>query len=223
MSADLQYLLQKKYVDGNWDEGSSAFSALKVGYDYGFVPASELEKYITEEDRKLNYSDYIHKLKLIPESEIERLTQKYKNKYNVDTYASVPVSRDLLANATDESKGALLCRFVIGSEWWTAPIEPLRNPSLPISGHLVNQTNYDGNTFRIANSWGTNWSAQATVKGTAYYKFDNYKPTEAWKLWFSDEIIPEEIYKQKEEREKLVGQILDYIQKIIVLLSQLIK
>src|SRR3990167_1720183 len=37
-SPDFQYLLQKKYIDQNWTEGSSIFSALKVGKTYGFLP-----------------------------------------------------------------------------------------------------------------------------------------------------------------------------------------
>lgn len=40
-SDDFHYLLQKKYIDRNWKEGSSAHSACKVGHIYGFLPVSE--------------------------------------------------------------------------------------------------------------------------------------------------------------------------------------
>jgi hypothetical protein len=223
-SADFQYLIQKKYVDKNWSEGSSAFSALRVGRGGedkdgkllwgGFLP-EEHWKFTTIEDRKLPYSKYIEKLKAIPESEIEELFEISKN-YRLAGYAKVPVERDMLANAIDESKSGLIVRFVLGNEWWTKPVEPLRKPAKATSGHLVTHSNYNGGSFRIANSWGTDWADG----GTAYHLLGDYAPTEAWIPYYED--LPKPIQDQKEDREKIIGKIKDYLQKIISLLDLLI-
>lgn len=211
-SEDFQYLMQKKIYDQGWWEGSSIFHALKVGKNIGFLPEKEWT-YTTAEDKKLPYSEYVKKLQAIPDSEIERLKEIAKT-YKLKAYASVPVNRETLCNAIDES-GALLSRFVVGSEWWTAPIEPLRAPKDPISGHAVNLTNYTGNSFRIANSWGTDWADM----GTAYFLFNDYRPTESWAVWFED--VPKQIEEQLENRETIIGKIVDLLQQVIELLKKL--
>lgn len=210
-SDDFQYLCQKKLYDLNWMEGSSIFVALKVGKNIGFLPQSEWN-HTTLEDRNLPYAEYIEKLKALPDAEIERL-KLIASKYKLKAYASVPVDRDLLANAIDES-GALLTRFTVGSEWWTNPIEPLREPISPVSGHAVNLTNYDGNSFRIANSWGPDWAD----KGTAYFLLNDYKPTEAWAVWFED--VPKEIDEQLKNKEK--KELIDTIIQSLLKLKEII-
>jgi len=212
-SDDFQYLLQKKYIDGNWNEGSSAFSALKVGATYGFLPQSDW-KYTTIEDRKLSYAQYIKKLQAVPESEINRLLKKAA-KYKLSGYAKIPVDRNLLADAIDESQAGIITRFTVGKEWYTAPIEPLRKAVNVLSGHLVTTTNYHGDSFRIANSWGSDWAD----KGTAYFLIGDYSPTEAWIPYYGK--LPEVIDVQKQNRDKIIGKIMDYIQEIIVLLGLL--
>jgi hypothetical protein len=206
--------MQKRNYDINteigWDEGSSIFHALKVGKNVGFLPESEWT-HTTLADRKLSYAQYIKKLKAIPDEEIERL-KVIASKYKLSAYASVPIDRDTLANAISNT-GALLVRFDIGKEFWTNPIEPLRSPIDPISGHAMNKTKYNGSSFRLANSWGIEWADE----GTAYFLLDDYKPTEAWSVWFAE--VPEEIEKKLENREKIIGQILDLIQKVINLLK----
>ncbi len=211
-SAEFQYICQKKFYDGNWDEGSSIFHAIKVGKNIGFLPESEWN-YTTEQDRYLSYNEYIEKLKAIPDSEIERL-KTIAAKYKLKAYAQVPVDRDLMANAID-ANGGLLSRFVVGSEWWTAPIEPLRNPANSLGGHAVNTTKYSGGSFRLANSWGKDWAD----KGTAYFLLNSYRPTECWAVWFEE--IPKEIEVQIESRASIIGQIMDLLQKIIVLVAKL--
>lgn len=184
-SPDFQYLLQKKFIDGNWDEGSSAFSALKAAHKYGMLPVKEFEKYVDEDDRKLTYRRYIKKLQNISDKDVDKLLAKCEKP--IEGYAKVPASRDLLANGIDENESGLIARFTIGKEWWTKPIEPLRKPKEIISGHLINLTNYAGNSFRIANSWGTDWAD----KGTAYHLHRDYRPTEAWAVFYKE--IPEEV------------------------------
>lgn len=210
-SPEFQYLCQKKFYDLNWTEGSSISHALKVGKDIGFLPLSEFP--MTEQDRYLPYHEYILKLQAISDTEIERM-KVIASQYKIKAYASVPVNRDLLANAIDNT-GSLLTRYVVGSEWWTAPIEPLRFPKKVISGHAINKTNYDGNSFRLANSWGPDWAD----KGTAYTNFESYAPTEAWSVWFED--VPKQVQKQIDNRGTVIAQIMDLLQQVIVLLAKL--
>jgi hypothetical protein len=209
-SDDFQYLLQKKFIDQNWNEGSSAFSACKAGNKYGFLP-EKYWKHTTINDRKLSYSRYIEKLKAIPDEEIARLL-KLSERYKVQAYAKVPLTTDALAYAIQQN-GSVLARFVIGSEWWTRPIEPLRKPRSTVSGHLVNITKRVGDSYRIANSWGTDWADG----GTAYGLFRSYAPTEMWQVWFAD--VPKSIEEQLAEKDELIGQLREYIQKLINIIN----
>lgn len=97
-----------------------------------------------------------------------------------------------------------------------AGVQPLRPPKNPISGHAVNLTNYDGDSFRISNSWGTDWAD----KGSAYFLFSQYRPTEAWSVWFTD--VPKEIEVQIESRASIIGKIMDLLQQAIYSLQQII-
>lgn len=221
-SDDFQYLMQKILVDNpgypnwQWGEGSSAYAACKVGQQIGFLPKKEFSKWIKESDKKKTYAEYIKKLQAVPEKEIERLKEIAK-KYRIKAYARTLLDRDSLAIAIDESKTGLITRYELGEEWWDEPIQPLRPPKKFISGHLVIDTNYDGNSFRIANTWGPDWAD----KGTAYRLHNQYKPTEAWLIFFEEVDIPKEIKVQIESRETIKGKILDLIQQIINLVKKL--
>lgn len=212
-SADFQYLLQKKEIDKNWKEGSSISSALKVAKNFGLLPEFDFKKWITQADRNLPYSYYIKKLQAIPEEEIARL-KLLASEHKIKAYASIPIDRDLLANAIEESDGGILTRFVVGEEWWTKPIEPLRKPKEVISGHAIIQSNYNGRSFRVANTWGTDWAD----KGTAYYLLNDYAPTEAWIVYYN-ETTPVIDYKL-EQRKALMGQVIDLLQKLLTLLQK---
>jgi len=198
-SPDFQYLLQKKYYDNivytdwlPWTEGSSVLHSLKVGKRFGFLPI-ELFKdlsgtpYITEQDRYLSYEDYIHKLKIIPEAEIERLLSLCVDK--IPGYAYVDVSSPYtIARAIKDSEkqGGVMCMFSIGNEWWTPSwkekdVSPLRPPKVHISGHAVVKSLFDFNIYRlftIPNTWGTTWAR----KGCADIIWDKYKPIEVWRI-----------------------------------------
>lgn len=117
-SDDFMYLMQKR-SENNWDEGSSISSGLNIGKNVGFLPQSEWT-HTTLEDRNLPYSEYIKKLQAVPEEEISRLAA-IASKYKIKAYASIPVTRDNLANAIDV-QGALPSRFVVGEEWWVPRI-----------------------------------------------------------------------------------------------------
>jgi len=214
---DFQYLCQKKFYDKNWDEGSSMLCSLKVGKGIGFLPVSEWT-HTTEEDRKLPYAEYIEKLKAIPDAEIERL-KKIAEKYKLSAYAQITsLDRDTLANAIDNT-GAIGVRFVLDDQWWTYPIEPLRAPKKPISGHAINETNYNGGSFRVANSWGVDWAD----KGTAYHILKDYAPTEAWSVWFAE--VPEEIQQQIDKKavNDALKEMLAINEQMILAIQNLIK
>lgn len=231
-SADFQYLMQKKYVEGNWNEGSSILYALKAArgkedsmgnFQYGGLLPEAKWTFTTEADRKLPYHEYIKKLQAIPETEIRKLFYISKN-YRIKAYASVVVNRDAMAQAIDGSKAGVLCRYDIGKEWWTDikgnltwdknSIQPLRAPKVVISGHAVTDSNYNGNSFRVVNTWGKDWAEGGTA-----YRFIGYNPTECWAIFYDE--LPKEIDEKVKERETLKGQIMDLIQKVLELLLRL--
>ncbi len=193
-SADFQYLLQKKYVDFSWWEGSSILSALKVGNKYGFLPEEKFtdlngRRYITEDDRELPYSIYIEKLMAIPESEIQRLIKLCINK--LAGYAQIKIDSQSLAKGIMDSKAGILCRYTVGEEWWTArdgriswasvDIDPIRPPTFPVSGHAIGASKFDYNvTLNVThpNTWGIFWNDRN--KGNGNINQGVYRPTEAW-------------------------------------------
>jgi len=207
-SADFQYLLQKKYIDKNWEEGSSARSALTVAKNYGMLPE---EHWAFSTDRNLPYYRYIKKLQNVPESEIVRLL-KIASEHKLEGYASVPIDRDAMCNAIDESQAGIIARFDLDNQWYREPIEPLRRPIKPISGHLVTISNYDGFSQRVANTWGSDWADG----GTAYFNLLFYQPTEAWIPYYkSSQVIDD----QKKKLESLQGQLITLLQQLVALLK----
>lgn len=188
-NADFQYLLQKKYYDLNWNEGSSINTALKVGKKYGFLPESEW-KHTTEADRELPYAQYIAKLQTVSDTEINRLLALCTD--NLTGYASVsPYDPQALAKAIVDSEAGILCRYQVGFEWYTSKegfvswkpeyINPLRPPQLSSTGHAVTMSSYDYSTILnqvIANTWGIEWNN----KGCGDIMWTNYAPTEAFTI-----------------------------------------
>jgi peptidoglycan hydrolase-like protein with peptidoglycan-binding domain len=183
-SPDFQYLLQKKYYDRDWNEGSSIFHAMKVAKNYGFLPA-ELWTYTTEADRNLPYTQYIEKLKSIPETEIQRLIGLCVDK--IPGYAQVDVSSpQSIAKAIEDSPGTngILCRYVVGNEWYTPSwkpkdIDPIRPPKNPEGGHAIIGSKYNFTTDSLLthpNTWGTDWNN----KGVGHINWNNYRMTEAY-------------------------------------------
>lgn len=196
-SPEFQYLLQKKYYDLDYEEGSSIFSALKVGKNYGFLPL-ELWTHTTEQDRYLPYNQYIQKLTIIPQTEIQRLVNLCVDK--ISGYASVDVSDpQAIARAINESEAGILCRYGCGSTWWLPSwlpqdINPLRRPIPETSGHAIGMTMFDysnGLMQKLANTWGINWNLQ----GNADINWSNYPMTEAWAILRNPPSIPPPPFK----------------------------
>ena len=191
-SAEFQYLLQKKYIDGNWDEGSAIMSAFKVGKQYGFLP-QDLFPYASEADRNLPYAQYIAKLQAVPDDVIQQLLTLCTDK--ISAYASVPIAQETLGHAIVSSEGGIICRLEVGNEWWTpswqtVDINPLRSPANPVSGHAIGLTWFNANDFELANTWGTMWNKQ----GCGDIGIDNYQPTEAWIPYYNH--VPAVIVQQ---------------------------
>jgi hypothetical protein len=204
-SADFQYLIQKKFYDKNWNEGSSIRNSLKAGYDVGLLP----EKYWKYKiSRNQSYSKYVKELQKITDKEIEALKKKCVKV--IDSFASVAVDRDSLANAIDEAEAGLLVRVLVGSEFWTPPIEPLRMPKQVISGHAITSSNYTGGSFRVANTWGDDWAD----KGTAYHLLKDFWYTEAWIVYYNNK--NKFIEKQKKQAKGIKGKVKKFIQKKII-------
>jgi len=226
-SDDFQYLMQKKYYDVplypqlGWGEGSSIFHALRAGKEIGFLP-KEYWTFTTEEDKDLSYEKYLAKLRAVPLSEIERL-KEIASQYRLRAYAGTKdLERDTIARAINESDAGVLVRFDLGREWYYGrngkrtsdkeQLEPLRPPKKLLSGHAVVDTNFDGGSFRISNTWGGEWCDG----GTAYYLHHQYRPTECWMLWKGE--VPPPIDQKLKERLELLGRLKDALQKLVVLL-----
>lgn len=205
-SADFLYLLQKKFLDKNWDEGSAVRHGPKAAEKYGLLP-EKYWKFTKQSDRKLSYDKYIKKLQAVSDKDIEKLLKKCDKVVN--SYASVPINRDMLANAIDESEAGVIVRMLVGKEWWTNPIEPLRYPNEVISGHSITSSNYTGGSFRVANTWGDDWAD----KGTAYHILKDNPYTEAWIIYYNK--TNKHIEKQKNSKSVLKN-VKKFIQKKVI-------
>ncbi len=216
-SAEFQYLLQKKYIDGNWEEGSAVLSALKVGKKYGFLPENEWT-HTDEIDRELSYSQYIGKLMSVPQSEIDRLLLLCTDK--LAGYASVDLDSMSISKAIMNSRAGILCRYTAGDSWYSLPngiiswltkdINPLRVPKNDLSGHAITMAKFDFTTNLdgvLANTWSTQWNKL----GLADVILNVYSPTEAWIPFYTLDT------EQKKELEKKLE---DAQKSLIVLLNQ---
>ena len=187
-SADFQYLLQKKFYDLNWIEGSCVLNALKVAKNYGFLPA-ELWTWTTQADRNLTYAQYITKLQTIPDTEVHRLLALCVDK--IPGYAQItnPADAHAMASAIQDSKSGILCRVECGTTWWTSiygryswaekDLDPLRYPNPSTGGHAIGLSNFDfnmNNQLTTPNTWSPLWCRN----GSADLILDNYPITEAW-------------------------------------------
>ena len=184
-SADFFYLLEKR-IDGNWIEGSSILTSLKVANKIGFLPV-EFWNYTTESDRDLPYEQYITKLQTIPESEVQRLILLCVDK--IAGYAQIDISNPQnIANAILNSKAGILCRFNVGVEWYSKNgvitwdsnlIDPLQPPVVVIGGHAIIGNSVDFTTrfiLGVANTWSSLWNKL----GCGTIDLSIYPPTEAW-------------------------------------------
>jgi peptidoglycan hydrolase-like protein with peptidoglycan-binding domain len=187
-SADFQYLLQKKFYDMNWTEGSSILNSLKVGVKYGYLPEN-LWTYTTLADRELPYSQYIKKLQAITDDQINALLAQCVDK--ILGYASVQLDPQSIAQAIMASQTGVLCRYSCGESWYTGKngviswqpkdIDPIQPSVLDTDGHAIGMFSFDYTLNldqKLCNTWGTLWD----IEGTANIIFNVYPPTEVWTI-----------------------------------------
>jgi peptidoglycan hydrolase-like protein with peptidoglycan-binding domain len=181
-SPDFHYLCQKKYYDQAWYEGSSIFNSLKVAKNIGFLPIDKWT-HTTLKDRDLPYSQYIEKLKAIPDIEVLRLINLCEDK--IAGYGSVVISSDAIAKSIFESKAGVVCRYGCQNYWWTPSwlprdINPLRYKQ-ETSGHAIIMSKFNYTEWlkqTLANTWGSEWCKQ----GSADINFSTYLPNEVWAI-----------------------------------------
>lgn len=182
-SMEWLYKIGKVFIDGNTSEGSSAFTMLKAAQKYG-IPSES--KFPSNCDR--SYSEFMSNLNITQEMLDDAALHK------IPGYAAVPMNPGDLVTAIYNSECGLIVRHTLGNEWWTdingnytndpAKLQPLRKPSVAISGHLVVQPGYeivaDDTKFIDRNSWGDSWCDG----GDAYFFFKDLIGyfTEAWTI-----------------------------------------
>ena len=195
-SEDFQYLLQKKFFDRNWSEGSSIFYALKAGVKYGFLPIEDWV-YTSEADHDLPYQQYIAKLQAIPDSEIQRLLLLCEKPLR--GYSKVDVSTaQSFATAIAGSIAGILCRYDTGETWYLPSwkpedINPIKFPNPITGGHAITASYYDMTGQKMStehpNTWGgivtPTWEKAWDRNGLCDILYEDYKPTEAWMPIFS--------------------------------------
>ena len=223
-SADFQYLLQKKYYDGNWMEGSSILNALKVGTKYGFLP-EELWTFTTQADRDLPYPQYMAKLQAVSDADIQKLLLQCTDK--LTGYAQLGTDPQSLSQGINSSRSGILCMYIVGSEWWTAPdgriswspadINPLRKytQETVVSGHSIIGSYYDYSSYndvKLANTWSVAWN----VSGIGDVDVKNYPPREAWIPYY--QLTP----AQTLQLQNNLKQQISILQQIITILKELI-
>lgn len=194
-SEDFQYLLQKVYFDKNWEEGSSPLASLNIAKNYGMLPIRHLPS-ILQANPDLSYGQYVEKLMEIANDTTRMAGLLKLCEKPIKGFGFVNVNDNAsFAQAIEDSKAGLICRFEVGNEWWTArdgrvtwspvDLEPLRPPAQVVSGHQITTSDYEYNMLneiiaRVANTWGNTWCDE----GSARYELKNYRPTEAWVPYF---------------------------------------
>lgn len=180
------YLITKKYIDKNTDEGSSLRSALKAAQKYGVCTEATFPS-----KTNVSYEDFI-------KQEIPQAAMDEALNYRIGAYRPIPIEPSLMAGAIYKY-GALYGRVEIDSNWWTPTwfkkdIDPLRPPKAAKSGHAVNFFGYDCSgdkvPTRLLNTWGEGWDDVGT--GTLVY--EDYMPhlTELWAVTL-DPIVAEPV------------------------------
>lgn len=201
----IQYMFQKIDFDclgqWGWNEGSSLFSAMKIGNKTGLVRNSDipsdiqviLDK-ITPETR---YPEYVQILKEIANN--PEMVQRLRNiaYYKIKGYAQVDLSkgREYYRKCVADSKVGLYCRYVVTEDWWKDAygnvtwdgnrICPLDNRFPEVSGHAITNYKCDDTQFRknwLANTWSTAWG----FGGKGFTNEAKVAVTEAYILYFDD-------------------------------------
>lgn len=180
LSMAFLYLITKKYIDKNTDEGSALRSVLKAAQKYGICTEETFPS-----NFNLQYKDFI--AQEIPQKALDEALN-----YKIGQYTPIPIEPSLLAGAIYKY-GMLYGRVIIGKEWWTPSylekdIDPIKPPKDKIGGHAIHLTGYDDSGEKTKNyglnTWGSGWNNQ----GTFSFIYEDYIPnlTEAWAVTLDD-------------------------------------
>ena len=183
LSRRFTYMVGKKLVDGNLEEGSAIKSMLHGAYKYGTQPES-----VVPTDTTISYTDFVN---FDP-------TPYLATAIKIPGYTNVAVDPTSLASGII-TYGGLAVRYDCGSTWYTdsngiitwdpTRILPLQPPRPIVSGHAIVAYKYDYSQKKIGwirNSWSSDWG----VHGDGYSIVDQFGPTEAWGILATAPIIP---------------------------------
>lgn len=181
-SMEWLYKIGKVFIDGNTTEGSSAFTMLKAAQKYG-IPSES--KFPSNCDR--TYAEFMQN------TEITQAMLDDAALHKIPGYAQVPLNQTDLMQAIYQSRCGIIARHSLGNEWWTdingnwtndkAKLQPLRAPSVVISGHLVGHVGYDATgpyKHTIRNSWGDAWCDRGDIFFYLQTLVQHF--TEAWTI-----------------------------------------
>jgi hypothetical protein len=175
LSRRFLYSVTKNMIDQNQIEGSSCRSALKAAYDYGICTEAALPS----DPTGMTHEQFID-INAIPAGAFAEA----KN-YQIGGYISVPTDPTSLSAAIYKY-GLLYSRVECGPTWWQdaqgvnswdpEKINPLRYPSVIVSGHAIVEKGFDPSFLTLRNSWSAEWCKQ----GDADRSITGYAPTESW-------------------------------------------
>lgn len=194
-SEDFQYLLQKKYLDKAWYEGSSVFNSVKASLQYGYLPKEIFDNYFVRNPNE-DYATYSTRLKLIADNENMMADLLKRCEKVLLGYTLLDNNLPAIAKAIDDTDNGVLVRYTCGWSWfyklvngvtnncWNGEIiepitEPVATPTFPITGHAVSLPFYKTGGLYLANSWSKLWCADGHAR-------IDYMPTEAYKMYFKN-------------------------------------
>jgi hypothetical protein len=192
-SEDFQYLLQKKYFDGGWFEGSSVFNSIKASHKYGYLRKEIFDQFFQRNPNE-DYANYSARLKSIADNETMMTDLLARCEKKMQGYTKLDNTLPAIAKAIDDTENGVLARFTCGWSWfyklingvtrncWDGEvIEPISEPvalsTFPITGHAVSLPFYKMGGLFVGNSWGIGWCKDGHAN-------IDYMPTEAYKLYF---------------------------------------
>lgn len=195
MSEDFQYLLQKKYFDGAWYEGSSVFNSLRASMKYGYLRKEIFDKYFVRDPNE-DYATYSARLKQIADNEQLMTELLAQCEFLLLGYTQLENTYSAISTAVSDVDNVVICRFTCGWTWfyriindiryncWQGEsIEPIEEPkaldSFPITGHAILIPFIKDAVFKVGNTWSSAWCADGHAS-------INYYPTEAYKMYFKN-------------------------------------
>lgn len=205
-SEDFQYLIQKKYFDGAWYEGSSVLNSLKASLKYGYLPKAIFDGYFARNENE-DYATYSARLKTIADNETLMQLLLSKCEFPLKGFTQLQNNLPAIAEAIFDQDNIVLVRYTCGSSWfykiinairyscWEGEnIEPITDPigtaTFPLTGHAVSLPYINNGIIETGNTWSKNWCLDGHAKL-------DYMPTEAYKMYFKnfDDSLPLPIKK----------------------------